>query len=89
MMQLRSRKQTSPQLELEITEYFTEKRALRKRHERLYRTLIKTLHIIESAELNEIIPEDSIWDSRKKYIFTKRHIYQRKVGSRDASNVMR
>ena len=38
-MRLRSRKQTTPHLILEITEIFTEKRALRKRHPYIYKYL--------------------------------------------------
>ena len=39
IMRLRSRKQTTPHLILEITEIFTEKRALRKRHPYIYKYL--------------------------------------------------
>ena len=88
-MKLRSRKQTTPQLKLEITENFTEKRALRKRHERLYRTLIKTLQIVENAQSNEIIPEDSIWDLQKRSIFMRKRICRKRAGFRAASNVMK
>ena len=44
-MQLRSRRQTSPPMELKITENITKKKALRKKHQIMYSILKKQYKI--------------------------------------------